>query len=480
MAPRVADQRLRVWAALLALFVLTAAACSSPAAAPSTTTTSTTIAALDRASIGDPFFPSLGNSGYDVDHYTLELTYEPTNGLLDAVATVEAYATIALDSFNLDFGTLLVSDVTVNGEPATSSQQDGELIITPRQPIGINTEFVVEVAYSGAPRGEPTSAIAFPVGWRITPGGQSFTIGEPDGAHRWFPVNDHPRDKATYTFRITVPNGTFAAANGTLESTTVGAELTTFVWQSTDLLASYLVTVVTGDFIVSEHESVKGIELRDVLPADMNESRPMVLTRHGEMIEYFTDLFGPYPFEAYGVAVVDGFETALETQTLTLMDRRLLDSRVTESVLVHELAHQWFGNNVSPASWQDIWLNEGFATYAEALWDERTVGVAAVDTRFDALRDTANQARQDPPGSPRPDDLFNPGVYTRGALTLHALRRQVGDNTFFSILREYQDRFGGSVASTDQFIDLASEISGQSMRPLLESFLYGDEVPKLP
>ncbi|NNF62722.1 MAG: M1 family peptidase, partial [Acidimicrobiia bacterium] len=207
---------------------------------------------------------------------------------------------------------------------------------------------------------------------------------------------------------------------------------------------------------------------------------PEVLTRHGEMIEYFSDLFGPYPFEAYGVVVVDGFETALETQTLSLMDRRLLDSRVTQSVLVHELAHQWFGNNVSPASWRDIWLNEGFATYAEALWDERTVGAESVDNRFDALRDTANQAGQDPPGNPRPDDLFNPGVYTRGALTLHALRRQVGDNAFFSILREYQVRFGGGVASTDQFIDLAEEVSGEALRPLLESFLYDDEVPKLP
>lgn len=460
--------------------MLVATACSQSPATPAETTTTTTAAPIDRTSIGDSYFPQLGNVGYDVDHYTLDLRYEPTTGLLDATVTIEAYATEELDAFSLDFGALEVSMVSVDGATADTTRQAGELLIAPEVPVGINSEFVVEVSYSGAPRGEPSNSIPYAVGWRVSTSGQSFVVGEPDGAHRWFPSNDHPLDKATYTFRISVPDGWFAAANGILASTTTDAGSTTYIWESEDLIASYLVTVVIGDFVVNEHDPVGGVALRDVLPADLAPSPPAVLDMHGEMIEHFAGLFGPYPFEAYGVVVIDGFETALETQTLVLMDRRLLESRVTESVLVHELAHQWFGNNVSPASWRDVWLNEGFATYAEALWDERTVGREAIDRRFATLRDVVNQAGQLPPGAPPVEDLFNPGVYTRGALTIHALRREVGDNLFFTILRTYQQRFGGATASTEDLIALSEELSGMRLRSLLEAFLFDADVPALP
>ncbi|HMA37881.1 MAG TPA: M1 family aminopeptidase, partial [Chloroflexia bacterium] len=172
---------------------------------------------------------------------------------------------------------------------------------------------------------------------------------------------------------------------------------------------------------------------------------------------------------------------SLETQTLSLFGRGVVGDPAGASLVVaHELSHQWFGDSVSLKSWQDIWLNEGFATYAQYLWYEHTHDRAALDTVMQTLRDTLVGQRLPPPGRPPLDDLFNASVYNRGALTLHALRRTVGDDTFFRILQTYTARYRYGNAGTADFIAVAQEVSGRDLRSLFDSWLYADAVPALP
>lgn len=428
--------------------------------------------------IGDPYYPELGNTGYDVDHYTLELEFDPDTDTLTGLVTIEATATQDLPSLNLDFIGFTISELIVDGVPAEFGRSEQELTIRPLNPIAGGEAFTVSVSYEGTPRPLDSAAISFGVGWSTSPSGQRYVVAEPDGARSWFPANDHPLDKATFTFLVTVPDPLLAAANGILVDTDTDQGRTTYVWEMDDLMAPYLATVVIGEYnIVEDLESsaLSGVRIRNVLPDDQIPTPPPVL-RQGEMIEFFSELFGPFPFETYGIAVVDGFPAALENQTLSIFGDRL----VTEPVLVHELAHQWFGDYVSTARWQDIWLNEGFASYAEWLWLEHTLGTEALAVGLTGERERFAAANFPPPGLPPSDDLFNASVYRIGAMTLHALRLTVGDDAFFTTLRTYVDRFGGATASTEDFIAVAQEVSGQDLGALFDAWLYGAAVPEFP
>jgi len=326
---------------------------------------------------------------------------------------------------------------------------------------------------------------------------------------------------------------------------------------------------------IAEFERVEageaaGVPIRNYFPVTLPLSVREGYDRQGEMLAHFDALFGPYPFDAYGVVVHDenlGF--ALETQTLSIFGR----GRPRENTVAHELAHQWFGNSVSPAAWQHIWLNEGFATYAANLWEEHaygaeaasramfeyyralaadqprasytpgdlagrlaalplgerpiapaaarraleallgealapaeidalvaaagagvspralpaliaaapvqqvTIGVSAYNAFVDAL---GLQEETFVVGDPTPGLLFDGRVYTRGAMTLHALRARVGDDTFLSILRAYYARHAGGVASTDDFIAVAEEKSGEDLTAFFQSWLFETALPPIP
>jgi aminopeptidase N len=433
---------------------------------------------------GDSRYPELGNGGYDVDHYTVDLTFDPEPKTINALVTIDATATLAIQRFSLDFSGFDITKLEVDSHPATFERQDDKLVIDAGTVIPTGEAFSVAVAYQGNPEPVLSQALPFYIGWLTDSNGTSYVVSEPDGAHTWMPVNDHPSDKATYTFKITVPDPLVAAANGSHTDTITDLGWSTWVWEMEYPMASYLATVVVGSLELVPDTSASGlagVDVRNVLPGDLSPGTLNTLGLHGEMIEYLSDTFGPYPFDSYGLAVVDDFEAALENQTLSIFGRYMVDNPAFfESVMVHELAHQWFGDSISVGDWGDVWLNEGFATYAEWLWIEHTRGRSAMLATISGARSQMALSTDAPPGDPPADDLFNSSVYLRGGLVLHALRAEVGDDIFFSILRTYAERFRNGVATTDDFIALAEEISGRDLSGLFENWLYGEEIPPLP
>lgn len=639
--------------------------------------------------IGDPYFPLDGNGGYDVGHYGLEVAYDPTTDVLTGTATVSASATQNLSSFNLDLDGLTVRSIKVDGRPADWSRDGDELTVTPRRGINDGSTFTTVVRYDGVPQTLPDAS-----GFFHTDDG-ALALGQPHVADTWFPVNDHPIDKASYTIAITVPEGVEAISNGALESERTKKGLTTWTWNAAEPMASYLAMMAIGEYDVDAYEA-DGLRFWDAVDSDLLEafaprsgeqfawsqiadssykrlSRTIsvpsdgaqmsfwinretelnwdftfveartanqgdwttlpdlnghtsqdtgfvcpfwfslhpflrhyqaqagggcapegstgewwaasgasngyeqwavdlsayagtdvevsisyasddvfqfngvvvddvvVSTREGstsfeddgdeldgwtvpgsppgsasnsnnwivateadaptplgaiaqqsmdrqpEIIEFLEGYFGPYPFSTAGGVVDDlnelGF--ALETQTRPVYSRWFFTDTISgDAVFVHEIAHQWVGDDLAVEQWQHIWLNEGFATYAEWLWSDAE-GLGTVQQTFDFYDDLF--PANDPIwsvtiGDPGPDDLFNFAVYFRGAMTLQALRLTVGDQDFFQILQEWVASQAGGHVTTDEFIALAkgiSDVPDAQLDELFQTWLFTPEKPDL-
>jgi hypothetical protein len=635
--------------------------------------------------IGDPYFPLDGNGGYNVRHYGLKVAYNPDSDVLTGKATIHARATQNLSSFNLDFDGLTVRSITVNGRFAEWSRAADELTITPRHGIRKHHRFTAVVIYRGVPETLPDGS-----GFFHTDDG-ALVVGQPHVADTWFPVNDHPIDKASYTIQITVPNGLEAISNGVLESRRSRNGWTTWTWNAKEPMASYLTMMAIGQFDVRKYrddgvrfwdaidpdllepaaprtgeqfaysqiadlsykrlsrtisvqaggaelsfwvnrdtefqwdflfveahtvgdddwttlpdlnghtsqntgfvcpfwlelhpilenyqtdngdgscdpsgdtgewwaatgssngyeqwavdlgayagEDVEvsisyvsddvvqrlGVFVDDVLvstgegstsfeddgdplddwtvpgappgsadnpndwivataadaPTAVGEVAENSLARQGEIIDFLEGYFGRYPFSAAGGVVddLDQLGFALETQTRPIYAKVFFYDPVSgDSVVVHELAHQWVGDYLALEEWQHIWLNEGFATYAEWLWSEHE-GLGTTQEIFDAL--AADHPADDPfwqlmIGDPGPEDLFDTAVYDRGAMALHALRLEVGDRDFFRILRRWVATQAGGHVTTDEFIRLAERISGEQLDALFKDWLFTEERP---
>ena len=423
--------------------------------------------------IGDPLLPAAGNPGYDVQHYAIDLNIlSLETGEMTATTEITLLPHTALRRFNLDFSPLDITSLTVDDAPADFAYDDGELTITPAEPLTEGQAADVRIVYEGIPRQDINPAIGAG-GYTVYEDG-IYVAGQPNSATTFVPVNDHPSDKATYDITITVPEPYLAVSNGVLESERDNGDTTTYVYAMNDPMASYLLTLAVGEFDVYPQTGPDDLPMRTYIPPDADSSIAGAFKRQGEMIEYFETLFGAYPFETAGGIVVDnprmGF--ALETQTLPIYSLGMVEF-AGELVVVHELAHQWFGNSVSVENWQDIWLNEGFASYAEALWVEYIDGGAALRGYLREFYSTAQGSRV-LPGAPSLATLFDGAVYHRGALTLHALRERVGDDVFFDILRAYADEFRYGNASTEDFIAVAERVSGQSLGALFDAWLFGE------
>lgn len=432
--------------------------------------------------VGDPYFPRAGNGGYDVTHYTLDLRYEPDADLLHGDASLAVTVIESVDWFYLDFAGLDIINVFVDDREVEFAHDGAELQVILPERTRPGEEFEIRVVYVGVP--EPLHGpFGESVGWQTTDDG-AFVLSEPAGASSWYPVNDHPLDKAAYTFRITIPTGMEAIANGRLVDTIEGSDgWTTWVYDAPSEMASYLAMVAIGEFEFQEDQSAGGVPIRNAFDVEFADDAPQNFERTAEMLQFFEGIFGPYPFEVYGAAVLD-FNwggIALETQTFSIFDRNYARRGISvEPTVAHELAHQWFGNSITPASWDEIWLNEGFATYAQWLWIEEASGVSIDEQIETGVRPNINNLTLPPPGDPGRDAMFAGSVYVRGAMTLHALRLTVGDDAFFEILREYVDTYSGENVTTDDFIVVAESVSGRELDALFDSWLYQEALPAFP
>lgn len=488
-------------AAVLAMGALGATAAS---AAPGKPGGPTYTAGAEGA--GDAYFPFAGNGGYDVQQYDLDIRYQPPaaapaplTGQLTGTATIDLVATQDLDRFNLDLRGMDVTSLTVNGKsaaeiapPAVGTEVEGaaywqtqddaarvwELTVQPRPKLKAGQAVQVVVEYGGTTT-RPLDIEEAPYGWWTTRDG-AMVVSEPDGSMTWYPVSDHQTDKASYSFEITVPEGKVAVANGLPagDPVTEGG-WTTWFWDAPDQQASYLTTASVGDYELRASETADGLPIIDAVDDNLtgpNEATTIAsLARQADMIGFFETHFGPYPFVAYGSIVDDdtvGY--ALETQT------RPVYSRVArEGTVAHELAHQWFGNAVSPERWQDIWLNEGWATYATWLWNEHR-GLGTAQEAFDEVYSIPadDEFWETPIGDPGPLGLFVDPVYDRGAATLHALRLKVGDTAFFDATRLWLERYDDFAGSAEDFQAVFEEVSGRNLDEFFDVWL-GPGKPEL-
>ncbi|WP_425828672.1 M1 family metallopeptidase [Streptomyces fractus] len=437
--------------------------------------------------IGDRLFPHLGNPGYDVTDYDISFTYHGDNSKpLDAVTKIDARATSRLDRINLDFSHGTVRSVTVNGARAHYATTGEDLVVTPAAAVAPGQPLNITVRHTSDPVPGKKE-----VGWVRTKDGLAMA-NQADAAHRVFPSNDHPSDKAYFTFRITAPKGYTAVANGLPVATTRQGGATKWAYRTAHPMATELAQVSIGRSAVLHQEGPDGLPVRDVVPAkDAKALKPWLKKTPGQ-IAWMEKKVGNYPFENYGLLIAHastGFE--LETQTLSLFERDLFTGSgypkwYVESIMVHELAHQWFGDSVSPRTWSDLWLNEGHATWYESLYAQEKADRSMVKRMRAAYR-ASDTMRADggPPAAPKKPtggkiSIFRPVVYDGSALVLYALRQEIGADTFQRLERTWLATHRDSTATTADFVKLASRLSGRDLSGFFDAWLYGKKTPPMP
>jgi aminopeptidase N len=465
-------------------------------------------------SLGDPLFPQIGNGGYDVKHYAIDLEYDPaTNTFGEGTSTtISAKATQNLSELSLDFQDLDVSSVLVDGEEAEFEQveakpdlspepdviQPMKLVVTPPEGLPAGGRFEVVVSYAGTPvhvidpelSSEGWIPACYTVDLIETCDG-AFVVNEPIGAQGWFPGNNYPTDKATFDTAISVPTGKTALGMGELSARVddPAAGTTTWSWSSDEPAASYLTTATVGDFIYTEDELPEVTSGRDLpvydavdvsaTPVQLDSVNASIRRMRGQLNFLSERVFGRYPFDSTGVVAdrAAGVGYALEVQTKPHFSGSNSGPGVGVSTLLHEIAHQWVGNSVSPETWREIWFNEAWATWLTWYWafEDNSSTTSPAEQLESLYASTPDEAWEQPPALlDDPAELFVPAfpVYTRGAMMIEAYRQIVGENTFFDFTRALADEFAYGNIGTDEFIEFAldrSRLEGDDLE-LLEHF----------
>jgi aminopeptidase N len=429
--------------------------------------------------MGDSYFPKLGNGGFDALHYDLDVAYAPDTGRLDGRTTLTARATQSLSSFDLDLQQLRITRVEVNGRRAEFTRDGDEVTVTPRHSLRRGRTFRVTVTYGGIPQplGGPI-VFGSKYGWMKTPDGV-FVACEPNAASTWFPSSDHPSDKATYDIRIKAPKGLTAVSNGRLLSTYGKGGSTYTHWRESKPMATYLATATIGKFDVRTGRTPGGTPIYVAIdPVLKNSNSVDVYAVTAAATDYWSRIFGPYPFEETGAIVDDMPEAGF---SLEVQSKPAYSAVRNETTIVHELAHQWFGDSVSVARWKDIWLNEGFATYAQWLWAEHQ----GTRSAHDSFLATYNAIPADSSfwkikvADPQRDTMFASAVYQRGAMTLQMLRERIGDKAFFRLLPAWTKLHRYGNADTAGFVRLAERVSGKHLDDLFDTWLFTTGKPAL-
>ncbi|GGV14904.1 peptidase [Actinomadura cremea] len=434
---------------------------------------------------GDPYFPDMGNGGYDVRHYDVRLEYDPGTKGIEAVTRIRARATQNLSRFDLDFlGPLKVSSLEVDGRDASFERTGAqELEITPDRGLRRGRSFTVTVAYAGVPQTINDPALGTS-GWIPTTDG-AVMVNQPFGAATVYPVNDHPTDKASYTFTLTAPEDLTTLSNGDLRGTRTRHGKTTTSWSMRAPMASELTMIAIGRYDVLQGRTDRGVpnltatdERQGVSPENAKKFHELT----GDVLDFQSAMYGRYPFRSTGgVVVKGGFGYALETQGRPVYELGHRPGAIPSAGLVaHEQAHQWFGDSVTPERWADIWMNEGLATYSEWLYAEKFDGKPVQKSFDEVYAAPADDDLWTPVVSdPGRDNIFHGAVYDRGAMAVHMLRKAVGDRDFFRFLKAWPSAYEGRNASTEDFVRFAERISRENLDAWAKTWLYSAGKPEL-
>ena len=447
----------------------------TPTLAPGVRPTSTLAPYAGERTSGDPFAPGLGNGGYFVQHYLLRLALDPDSPSVQGVATLDLIsAQDGLQQLSLDFVGFTVTGAAVDGLAVTTVREGQKLVVTLPQSLPAGVSFTLSIGYEGTAVQEPSPFLGFfdHLGLIYPGDGTVYAFNQPDGARYWFPANDHPRDKATYRFEITVPQGLTGIANGTLidrfgQPMPDGSAGETFVWDHPYPMATNLATVAAGPFRRIDGQSPAGVPLRHYVLPELETDFLAIEPQIGPALDWLAERLGPYPFDSFGFVTVNGTRLSLETQGLVLLSSRTIN----ENIMAHEIAHMWLGDWVSIDSWGDLWRNEGVATYLAALWETRDSPAAldayVIRTADHVAATTTGYALNDQP----PGQLFSSDTYFNSALLFHRLRNEMGDAAFFNGLRLFIARYGGSSADQAAFQAAMEEAAGFTLGYVFDLWL---------
>jgi aminopeptidase N len=425
----------------------------------------------------------------DVLHYRIDLGLDMTTGLLEGRVTMTALMTAAADAIPVNAVFLEIDHAAVDGEPwsiTADSSEESVVLHAPGAGRTVGDTVVIAVDYRrlpGFPRPGGRWGYYFFTDSIGVPANLGYTMSEPSDARFWMPCVDVPTDKATAELHVTVPPGYVVAGNGRLTGvTTATGDRVTWHWTESHPIATYLLAVTVSKFTVSTLPFVRAAQ--DTVPLQYYVWPPdsaacaAYLPTVRSMMAALSGLFGPYPFDKYGMTGVVPFGYGgMEHQTITTLNRYV---ETDEKVVVHELAHQWWGDLVTCGTWKDVWLNESFATYAEALWQETRGGRPALRRYMhDELEHFFFGSWQGGPYDPEGQgfNLFDDVVYSKGAWVLHTLRGVIGDSLFFRSLARYRAAYAGGSAVTDNFRSVVDSVTGRSMESFFDQWVYGKGWP---
>ncbi len=457
-------------------------ATGSPSTSPTSSASGPSDAATGDAAEGystpveDRNYPDVGDPGVDALHYDLDLTWQPATRTLEGVETLDLRATEDADHLQLDLARPLeVEKVLLDGAPAVHRHRGKDLVV--EADVATDELHTLVITYAGRPRPVPAPVQRSDfdsTGWTVTDDGATWTMQEPYGAYTWYAVNDQPSDKALYDFTLRVPAPFVGVANGALLERSRADGDTVTRWRLDSPASSYLITVAFDDFTMTEDTAKSGIPLTYWTP----RGRPDLLRRvqrTPEALDWVEQHLGPYPFDTLGIVVVDS-QSGMETQTMiTLGDTAYATS---PEVLVHEIAHQWYGDEVTPIDWRDVWMNEGMATFVQGVWTAESQGepVSAVMDRWAELEPRL-RAEAGPPAAYDPDAFGSSNVYYGPALMWDDLRQRLGDAEFWRLAAAWPRAYAEGNADYNKITTWWTEHSGEDLTAFFAAWLLGETTP---
>ncbi|WUH91752.1 M1 family metallopeptidase [Streptomyces sp. NBC_00433] len=442
------------------------------------------------ATAGDSLFGYLGNGGYDVGTYDVRYDYRAGRTTMESSVEIMATATQDLSDLSLDSVGQQITSVSVQGKAARFRTADEKLLIAPAHWLRKGQAFRIDIAFVADRSANPPSPAVLPGQedihadhWNNFPDGFAL-FGQPDRSHLFFPMNDHPSDKARVTFRITTPKALQAVAGGTLKSRTTRGDRTTYVYSTRDPIPTDTVQAAVGHFMTAEGTGPHGLPIRSFVDTKDFADAQVQLGRIASQLDWVEKKIGaPFPFETYGVLGVESYPAAMESATLSTFTSSvgLTEGNDNDSTMVHELVHQYFGDAVSVRTWNDMWLSEGHASYYTFRYsaDRGYTGSGSFEDNVHRAYTYDQDAR---PLDGPPGDLNDPlnvlgGTNAAGVVLLDGLDHMVGDATFQKIEGTFFKKFRNKAATTQDYIDVANQVSGRDVTGYVNSWIYGRTTP---